>query len=492
MIIFDAASKTSMESGRSVASINKGGCEMKRDQRTKNRHTSHWVVAMVVLSIAAPAIAWGPPPPLVSMNVVDANPWVVPLQPGYAWPITLTMTVRERDILGIGVSEGVGWFPPAAGPGFLVFEDPDSCPSFIPFTFYGQELAYLTHYCPGQGSYDLVYPGCTPPDWRPYLDYDCPSDVPSGLDWFTETEAIEAGDPGRLKWFKDETWLQFGPGISVVSGGALSDPNREIGSQEVWTWDGVQWKAAYAGPHLGSIYDGIGFGRSSKLPGLVVLADHGPGLLTTPLGDPPPNPDPNNIPTDSSWFDRPAQEAAWNLAGFVNSVGYTLLNNDRAPVAWGRIRLQAPFNVPTGLITPVVMVDKNVDNPFTIDGELCGDDPSEAPYRMDGGPLQCAENLGAYYSVDPIVNEVVVTVRVFVVDGDAPEVVSDFNGDGIVDIDDVEAIGYVPLSAQRTFSFRQFHQIKCESYQGYDFDGNGQAGGCVLGARAGGITGVPR
>jgi hypothetical protein len=451
-------------------------------------------MVLMVLAAAAPAIAWGPPPPLVSLNVVNANPWVVPLQPGHAWPITLTMTVRERDILGIGVSEGVGWFPPAAGPGFLVFDDPDACPSFIPFTFYGQMDAYLTYYCPGQSFYGVSFPGCTPPDWRPYLDYDCPSDITNGDDWVTLTEAIEAANPGLLKWHKDETWLQFGPSITVAPWLSTSDPNREIGTQQVWTWDGDQWKAEYAGPNLGSIYDGIGFGRSSKLPGLVVLADHGPGLLTTTLdpGNPPPDPDPTSIPTDSSWFDRPYPESAWNLAGFVNSVGYTLVHNDQAAVGWGRIRLQAHLNVPNGLFTPVVMVDKDVDNPFEIDGELCGDDSIEVPYRLDGGPLQCAPGLGAYYSVDPIVNEIVVTVRVFVVDGDAPEVVTDVNGDGVLDIFDVEAMGYEPLSRQRSFSFRQFHQIKCENYQSYDFDGNGQAGGCVLGARAGGITGVPR
>jgi hypothetical protein len=138
------------------------------------------------------------------------------------------------------------------------------------------------------------------------------------------------------------------------------------------------------------------------------------------------------------------------------------------------------------------MVDKDVDNPFEIDGELCGDDPGESPYRLDGGPLQCAPQLGPYYSIDPIANGVVVTVRVFVVDGDAPEIVTDINGDGAIDIFDVEDMGYEPLSRQETFRFRQYHQIKCERFQAYDFDGNGKAGGCVLAPRAGGITGVPR
>ena len=167
---------------------------MKRVSESRDHRTAHWSVVLMVLAVAAPVIAWGPPPPLVSLNVVNANPWVVPLQPGYAWPITLEMSVRERDILGIGVSDGVGWFPPAAGPGFLVFDDPDACPSFIPFAFYGQLDAYLAHYCPGQSFYNLTFPGCTPPDWRPYLDYDCPSDVPQGLDWVTETEAVEGAE----------------------------------------------------------------------------------------------------------------------------------------------------------------------------------------------------------------------------------------------------------------------------------------------------------
>ncbi len=477
------------------------------------RHISKWVVAVIVFSVAVPAVAWGPPPPLVSMNVVDANPWVVPLQPGYAWPITLTMTVRERDILGIGVSDGVGWFPPAAGPGFLVFEDLNSCPSFIPFRFDGQQLAYLTHYCPGQGPYDLVYPGCTPPDWGTYLPNACPDDNTSLAEWLDEVDAVEDANPGLLKWQKDERWLQFGPSITVAPWLPVNDPFRENGTQEVWTWGwyvcqpedpagcvtGNRWLPAYAGPNLGSISDGISFGRSNKLPGLVVLADHGPGLLQdrtpqyflkTSTEIPEPDQDPHAQFAGSTVRSKRRRGIS---AGFVNSVGYhPCCTTIAAPLGWGKIRLQAHFNVPDGLFTPVVMVDKNVDNPITIDDELCGDDPGERPYRMDGGPLQCAQGLGAYYSVDPIVNDVEVTVRVFVVEGDAPEFVTDENGDGVLDIRDVEIMGYEPLSAQRTFTFRQFHQIKCEKYQSYDFDGNGEAGGCVLGARAGIVLPVSR
>jgi hypothetical protein len=459
---------------------------------------------MIVLSVAVPAIAWGPPPPLVYLDVASSNPWVVPLEGSSAWPITLNMTVRERDIIGIGTPYGPPFLPPKAGPGYLVFEDPDACPSFIPFQFDSQELAYLTYYCPGQGSMTLEYPGCIPPDWRPYLDYDCPSDVPSGLDWFSETEAVEAANPGLLRWAKDETWLEFSAGISVAPWVHRDDPNKENGPQEVWASvacepedpptcvNGHSWHPQYVGPNLGYQNDPIRFGRSPRLPGLVILADHGPGLLTTPLDydNPPPNPTTVTPPRPSEFFDPVYPAEAWNLAGLFNSVGFTFLNNATAPVGWGRLKLQAHLNVPPALFTPVVLVDRIIDNPVMIDGVLCGEEWGQALYRMDGGPLSCLDQLGTYYSVDPLVNPVVVTVRAFLVDGDAPDIVADMDGNGLLDINDVIDMGYTPLSWQQAIRFRQLHEL--ESGHPYDFDGNGEAGGPVLGARAGGITGVPR
>lgn len=452
------------------------------------------LIAVAALSLAADAAAWGPPPPLVGLRVINANPWIVTLQPSSAWSITVDMTVRERDILGIGVPQAPPFLPPRSTPGYLVFEDPDSCPSFIRFSFDSQELAYLSYYCPADVSSPLTYPGCTPPDWRPYLDYDCPSDITNGDDWFTLTEAIEAADPGLLKWAKDETWLEFSPGISVATWVSISDPNKEHGSQEVWSWRDDHWEPEYVGPNLGTVFDPIGFGRSTTLPGLVVIADHGPGLLTTPLDieNPPPLPDPSNRPTPSDFFDPTYPAEAWNLAGFFNSVTFTFLQNAEAPVGWGKLKLQAHLNVPTSLFTPVVLIDKVIDHPIEIDGYLCGSASNEAIYRLDGGPLRCLDELGIFYSFDSILNEVTVTVRVFIVDGDAPDIVGDMNGDGVIDIDDVRDMGYLPLSRERVFSFNQYHEIACESGAGYDFDGNGLVGGCVIAPRAGSITGVPR
>jgi hypothetical protein len=456
--------------------------------------------------LAAPADAWGPTP-RVYLNVVGANPVVQSLQPGYGWAITLQMTVLERDIIGIGTPYGVAAYPPKSGPGFLVFDDPDSCPSFIPFQFDAQMLAYLTEYCPGQGLYPLEYPGCTPPDWRPYLDYDCPSDVPAGQDWSTLTAAVEATNPGLLKWAKDETWVEFSPGVSVARWVPSGDPAKENGIQEVWVPEyylcqpddppgcvnGLRWARRYVGPPVGTIHDPIRFGRSPRLPGLVVLADHGPGLITTPL-DPNDEPydldDPPAAPTPSDFFDRPDTVAAWNLAGLFNSVGFTFLANADAWPGWGRITLQAHLNVPPTLFTPVVLIDKDIDNPVMTGSQLCGAEPGQSLYRLDGGPLACLDELGSLYTIDPLINQFEVTVRVFLVDGDAPDIVEDTDGNGVLDIHDVRAMGHETLSFQQVFRFTQYHELECG--HPYDFDGNGEAGGCVLAPRAGAITGVPR
>jgi hypothetical protein len=192
-------------------------------------------------------------------------------------------------------------------------------------------------------------------------------------------------------------------------------------------------------------------------------------------------------PTNSLFFDPPFPRKARNIAGFFNSLGYTLLADITAPIGEGEITVTTQLVVPGGLLTPVVLKDTNTTIPFVDDyGTWCG--PGNSAYRLDGGPLTCFH--GSLQAVDPVINATLVTLRVFVVHGTAPDVIWDENGDYVLDIEDVEAMGYRPLTGEEVVTLYQHHQLECG--YAYDFDGDGVPGGCSLGARAGGITGVPR
>jgi hypothetical protein len=206
----------------------------------------------------------------------------------------------------------------------------------------------------------------------------------------------------------------------------------------------------------------------------VVLADHGPGARTVPPG-------PNDTSPAPGFFDPFEPIEAWNLAGLFQSSAYSLKGGT------SETSLLAHINVPYGLFTPVILVDKSLLDGKTDDsGFFC--DGMNALYRLDGGPLTCA--VGGLATVDQILNDTVVTVRVFMVDGEAPDVLYDMDWDGDVDIRDAELMGLDPVTSQSTTRFRQYHELECGIL--YDFDGDGDAGGCVAGARPGGITRPPR
>jgi hypothetical protein len=216
------------------------------------------------------------------------------------------------------------------------------------------------------------------------------------------------------------------------------------------------------------------------MPGLVVVADHGPGVIFNrpEAGD--------TAPPPSDYFDLPNPLQARNLAGFFNSAAYSLKGGTT------ETSVQAHLNVPFSLFDPVILYDNNISDPTYDDaGVLCGAD--DALYRLDGGPLTCWVGGGAQ-NFDLIAYETVTTVRVFVVDIpeglDPPDVLTDENCDGRIDFRDAEQMGYRVLSNQATTRFRQWAEIFCN--HPYDFDGDGFGGTCVAPGRPGGIVRPPR
>jgi hypothetical protein len=447
---------------------------------------------LIALAVAVPAFAqdeadakWWWDPPELNLSVIV--PWAgdIALQDDGGFALTLEMFAWERDILGIGVTSWPPTLPGAGGIGYLVFDDPDGCPSFIDPGF--QSGAYRSVYCDGTTP---EWPDCQPPDWRPLLTYDCPDDAPDWDTWIAQFDTIPP-------WDFDETWVEFNSGVSVPD--SVPDDERETRPQ-VWEHTPVcdtstppnctsELNLVEVGPYLGSELDSTRYGRWDRMPGLVVVADHGPGLITRTLdpADPPYDPANPTTPTYSQFFDPPQPFEAWNLAGHFNTVGHTLQADRDAWPGWGRTTLTTQLIAPRELFKPVMLVDREISIPFTDDlGVTC--EAGHTAYRLDGGPLTCVPQ--ALNWLDQYTNAELVTVRIFVVNGEAPDVIVDMNGDGILDLDDVEAMGYEALTYERVVRFYQYSQGYCGV--NYDFDGDHLSRHCVFGARAGGITGVPR
>ena len=202
------------------------------------------------------------------------------------------------------------------------------------------------------------------------------------------------------------------------------------------------------GPNLGSTTDDYSLGASTRIPGLVLVSDTGVGIVT------------------DDDFNRGAVLQCRNLAGLINSVTYVL--NDGEDFS----RIEAHLNVPTDLFSPIVLIDRDTGVP-------CGE--GENLYRIEG---QATPSCQTDASIDAYYDEKLVTVRAFVVSLDdvgssePPEIITDWNGNGICDEEDMTlgATPYRILSGGTSHSFRQFHQNAVWDagfpYE-YDLDGFG-------------------
>lgn len=332
------------------------------------------------------------------------------IQRSSGWPLTAVLTANEQKLLGIGVPISPPFFPERGTTGFLVFDDPDGCPSFI-----ADEFQQKTEDCPA------------PP------------------------------------WPFDESWVEFTSGLTV--------PGTESGDRpQVFAFNSetdVNENLNSIGPT--GLTDDYNYGPNPRVPGLVVVADAGPSIIT------------------SAAFDRPAPMKCRNLAGFASSVGYELRD------ANNRTSITVHFNVPRWLFTPVAQVDRHVSTEGACDDTFNGEHPNGTLLRIDGGPETCIEGT-PLNALDPVVNEQEVTARLFVVNAgsaaDAPNTIEDLNGNGICDADDARLAGHTLLSTEQTVLFRQIHEL----YFGvpFDFDLDGDVGTIVAPAGAGQLTQPPR
>ena len=277
----------------------------------------------------------------------------------------------------------------------------------------------------------------------------------------------------------DETFLGFTPDLDQPGlEDSVGDADRraaltEAGGGGMATFTAPGVGIAALGPDTGGdVIDGYGRGADDDLPGLVVLSATGPGLVLDPD------------------FDRGPVLEQHNLAGFLNQVGYEL--NDRS----GHTTVFGNMLVPYGLFAPFVQADTCVSasDPAAPD---CDGDPI---WRIDGGPVEPVDppENPLQLGYENLFNSRPYELRFFVVNGIAPSMLSDMNGDGRITEKDARLMGYEIISNAVRIEFDQFHGPNCfrpvfSQVLLSDLDGNGsiEASGVCPGG-PGGLTKPPR
>lgn len=216
-------------------------------------------------------------------------------------------------------------------------------------------------------------------------------------------------------------------------------------------------------PTGGTVNDGYGFGADDDLPGLVALSSRGVGLVYE---------DADGFPgTKTSLFTPVSPRAQWNLAGFLNSVGYELKSNS------GKTVIHASMNLRNGLIAPIIALDNCIG--AYDGGSFC--DIGEHWYRIDGGALQKGVgSMSAQALWSAVIPALTYEIRAFLVSGTAPSQLADLNNDGKVTGADAKLAGYEVISNEVVTRFTQVsgficHEGTMSTIFGLDLDGNGQA-----------------
>ena len=324
---------------------------------------------------------------------------LLPKETSGGWPLTIRLTSNNE--IGIGTAF-LPAFPEDGVTGFLIFTDPDGCPSFSP--------AVITN---------PISPCFNAPVDETFFEFTNDTDLVGVPDQagnsFRQaalTDSFGGGPPSMLVFNEvtgTNSFLQaYGPRTSAPN--STDTPVGRCVSRFGVTDLACASNADCTGPFAVTCetvpleVDGKGWGADDDAPGVVLLANTGPGVVL----------DQN--------FNFPAgPRQLRNLAGFLTSVAWEM--NDSAKHS----DVVLHMNVPNGLFKPVVQEDTCVgivSNGVCRGGEL---------FRVDGGPqVTSIAGLG----------DKVTTLRIFVVNGTAPSVLSDGDGNGVVDSKDAVLAGY--------------------------------------------------
>lgn len=220
-------------------------------------------------------------------------------------------------------------------------------------------------------------------------------------------------------------------------------------------------------------------GTSPRIPGLVILSDSG-------IGDFYNGPIPIYSPLSANYsYLLALPRKARNLAAYINSVGYLLRNGKDTQDTV----IVASWMAPKNIISPYVERDGNVGEGTCEPHDDVG--TSETKLRINGS----AELVDAWLEspgspLDSVLLDLLeVKLRIFVVNGKAPQNLPDLNRDNIVDSADAIEAGYTLLSEEKTVSLR----IALHNFFGtpVDLDANGCTGPAVSPAGAGGLGRIP-
>ncbi|MEM6537343.1 MAG: hypothetical protein AAF668_06390 [Pseudomonadota bacterium] len=222
-------------------------------------------------------------------------------------------------------------------------------------------------------------------------------------------------------------------------------------------------------PGAGDVFDCFGFGADEDVPGLVVMANVGASRIFSPTRD-------------------YANDRIRNLAGFTSAVSFDFLDSG------GASSIVAQMPIRPNMLQKFTYIDLSqpinfFDNP----------DPIVIKRQIEDGPIETVANLPAGVSgadarnalFDALADDYVVTIRAVFVEGVAPDIVTDEDGDGRFTARDVEMMGYTLLSNQAVQRVRltNFRQDVADNFRGFlrcpftapifvDLDGDGQSFGC--------------
>ncbi len=355
------------------------------------------------------ALAAAPPKrePLVKLDIEKPRyrrdlPLSVQFSSG--WPVVFKLQANMP--LGVATNVEPPEFPRLGSTGYVVFEDPTpDCLSLPP-------------------PFD-DFDDCVGPQDETYLEFT------NDVDKVGVPDEPGAGNPSRRVALADPS--HSGPPVFEAYGTGPATLGPDTG---------------------GSVADSVGYGSDDDLPGLVVLAPHGPGL---------------RLNRD---FTAPPVRLQVNLGGFLNWVSYELNSATR------QTAVHAGMVVPYGLIAPLMLADDCVTIPPADPLNACN---GAGLYRLDGNPtVRTAQGAfrGSQSSYPTEFNSATFELRAFVVSGVAPSVLRDMDGDGDVDSRDATAMGHRVISNEERIELRQYHGNTCGT--GFpvnvyfaDIDGNG-------------------
>jgi hypothetical protein len=370
------------------------------------------VLAVAVgLALAGTSAVAKPPPPLIDLEIETPryNPNKDPGLPlQFAAGWPIVFKLTANQALGIAQNTEPPEFPLENVTGYVIVSDADGCLDLPPPFVQG---------VPCQSDDDV------------YLEFTPDVDRAGMQDEFIGGNP--SGNAGRRSALADPA--QSGSPVFTAYGEA---PTR-------------------VGPRTGDAADdGYGFGADDDLPGLVVLSANGNGLV---------------LDAD---FNRPADGALRNLAGFLNWVSYELRSSTR------KTTVHAGMNVTQNLVAPLVLADDCVGTFSDANSAYCDSPPR---YRLNGSPV-VLESSGPSELIQntypELANAILYRIRAFVVSGVAPSELGDEDGDGDVDAADATAAGYTVISDEETITVRRYVAGTCTGEANYlfgDIDGNGRS-----------------